>query len=201
MASADRASPSFTSTPRVLDSVSDVELVTRIRAGELAAFDVLYLRYHARLIDFAYRYLRSREAAEDVVQETMLAVWRQRTTWIVTHGVAAYLYAAIRNRALQIGRHADVVRRADINADTADLPGTVPLPPSDALVEARDTRRAIHAAFAKLSDDQQRVLLLRYRDGMTSEQIATVLGISTVAAKKQVQRAVGVLSALLKPLL
>lgn len=204
MASADRVPASHDTASRdtashALASCSDAELVSRIRSGELAAFDALYLRYHPRLIDFAYRYLRSREAAEDVVQEVMLAVWRTRDTWIVSTGVAAYLYAAIRNRAFQLGRHADAVRRADQVAQPGDFPGTAPMPGSDALAEDNDTRQAIRAALSRLSDDQQRVILLRYRDGMTSEQIATVLGVSIVAAKKQVQRAVAILSAFLKP--
>jgi len=184
-----------------LSSRTDAELVSHIRSGAMAAFDALYLRYHARLIDFAYRYLRSRDGAEDVVQETMLAVWRGRETWDVAHGVPAYLYGAIRNRALQFGRHVNVVRRTDALALPGDLPGTQPPPASDAAVEERDTWDAIRAALGKLSDDQQRVLLLRYRDGLTSEQIATVLGISTMAARKQVQRAVAALSGLVKPVL
>ncbi len=175
-------------------------LIDRIRLGDVAAFDAMYVRYHPRLLEFAFRYLHSREAAEDVVQETMLAIWNVRASWQITHGLAAYLYGAVRNRALQVARHDGIVAKAALSGMLAQLRGSPEWTnPVEGLL-ANEARHLVRAAIMKLSEGQKRVLLLRWQDELTSAQIGHALGISEAAARKQVQRAEAALRAMLEQL-
>jgi RNA polymerase sigma-70 factor (ECF subfamily) len=74
-------------------AVSDEALMQSVCADDSGAFEQLVLRYQGRLFHFALHRLRDRQAAEDVVQETLLKVWRHRhsfrqgarlSTWIFT---------------------------------------------------------------------------------------------------------------------
>ena len=101
--------------PAVHDEESD--LVARIRVGDEGAFESLYLAHHNELWRFAYSYVRSRDVAEELVQDVFLAVWGTRATWEVSTRVRAWLYASVRHLALNHLRHERVVART-IDAGT-----------------------------------------------------------------------------------
>src|SRR2546426_1586927 len=85
--------------------------VARIRAGDLDAFEALYRGYWERLYAFAFRYLRSKEDAEEIVQEVFLRIWRGRAHWVPAGAVRNYLYLAVRNAARDRLERAAVARR------------------------------------------------------------------------------------------
>src|SRR5690348_14481714 len=58
-------------------------IVERIREGDYALFDALFRAYHASLVEFANCYLRSTDAAQDVVADVFLRVWQTRGEWKV----------------------------------------------------------------------------------------------------------------------
>lgn len=172
-------------------------IITRIRNGEISAFDLLYTTYFPRLLEFSYRYLRSREAAEDVVQETMFSIWKGRENLNIQGNIAPYLYGAVRNRCLQIGRHLGIVQRFEQTADEGDGTLNSHSYAPDTSITAESERAVVRSAISLLSDSQKRVLLLKWQDDLSGEEIAQILGISREAAWKQIQRAENSLKALL----
>jgi len=86
-------------------------VVARVRAGDEGACETLFRTFHAPLWKFAYGYVRSREAAEEIVQEVFLALWRNRATWEVHTSVRAWLFGAVRHQALNYLRHERLVSR------------------------------------------------------------------------------------------
>src|SRR5437773_11139272 len=71
----------------------------RIRAGDMGAFEALYRTYWQRLYAFAFRYVQSREDAEEVTQEVFFRIWRSRAHWVPAGPVRNYLYLAVHNAA------------------------------------------------------------------------------------------------------
>jgi len=76
-----------------LSDLTDEELIHRFQHDDLAAYDIIILRYKDQLLNFAYRFLGNIEESEDIVQETFLRLWRNRhayrqiakfSTWIYT---------------------------------------------------------------------------------------------------------------------
>ncbi|MEP6494882.1 MAG: sigma-70 family RNA polymerase sigma factor [bacterium] len=86
--------------------------------GDDVAFESLFRAHYAELCRFAYQYVRSSEAAEDLVQDVFAGLWAARETVTVTTSVRAYLYAAVRNRAINTRRHQVVA--AEWARDEAD---------------------------------------------------------------------------------
>jgi RNA polymerase sigma factor (sigma-70 family) len=87
------------------------DLVARVRAGDEAALEAIFRAYATPLCGFAVRYLRSADLAADLVQDLFLWIWRNRSDWTIQTGLKAYLYRAVRNRALDAVRHHQIERR------------------------------------------------------------------------------------------
>src|SRR5207248_11726469 len=92
-------------------SAAELVWVDRIRAGDVDAFEALYRKYWQPLYAFAFRYVRSKEDAEEVVQEVFFRIWRGRADWIPAGAVRNYLYLAVRNAARDRLERAAVARR------------------------------------------------------------------------------------------
>jgi RNA polymerase sigma-70 factor (ECF subfamily) len=191
----------------------DSDLVARIRAGDEAAFEALYLAHHAGLWKFAYTYVRSREVAEELVQEVFLSVWGTRATWEVNTRVRAWLYGAVRHLALNHLRHERVVARTigggQVPARPSDPPPrgveqvqatTVGAAPADqhAAVEAGELDDAVVRALAELPERRRIAMTLRWKQDMSPLEIARVLGTTPEAVRVLLTRARADLAALLE---
>jgi RNA polymerase sigma-70 factor (ECF subfamily) len=179
----------------------DEQLVARIRAGDERAFETIYLHHHEALWRFAYGYVRSREVAEELVQEVFLALWSARAGWEVRTRVRAWLYAAVRHQALNHLRHERLT--VPILRDGTGNPGTAALamgePPRDAhdAVEAREFDDVVQRALDGLPERRRIAMTLRWKHDLSAVEIAAVLGTTPEAVRVLLTRARQDLSALL----
>lgn len=158
--------------------------VARVRAGDVAAFDELFRACWSPLCAFAMLYLRDENAAADVVAEVFAALWRTRTTWSVRTTVEAYLYAAVRHRALNARRTtARRSRHYTALEQERDASAAPTLPPgADVLVESRERHAIVARALTTLPARYRLVLALRWQQQMQWPEVAEALGISQAAA-------------------
>jgi RNA polymerase sigma-70 factor (ECF subfamily) len=189
-------------------------LVPRIRRGDEAAFELLYLAHHNELWRFAYTYVRSRDVAEELVQDVFLAVWGTRATWEVNTRVRAWLYASVRHLALNYVRHERVVTRttgANVRATRRSAwegggsasaisqksgsaiidVTTMGMPPMDQqlALEAEEIDQAVIHAIAELPERRRIAMTLRWKHDMSSLEIARVLGTTPEAVRTLLSRA------------
>jgi RNA polymerase sigma-70 factor (ECF subfamily) len=162
----------------------------------------MYRAYHDRLADHAYRYVRSVEIAEELVQDTFAAIWHNRATLDVRTGLEPYLFSAIRNRALRVrARDAMEHRITDDPAGArATVVGTNPARPDDAF-DMAEMDIAVERAIAQLPGRAAHILFLRWKYAMTYAEIAAALGVTAEAAQKQGRRAIERLRPLFETLL
>src|SRR2546421_4581939 len=102
------------SEDRSVDVNSDADeraWADRIRAGDIDALEALYRTYWQRLYAFAFRYVQTKEDAEEVAQEIFFRIWRGRAQWMPAGAVRSYLYLAVRNAARDRLERAAVARR------------------------------------------------------------------------------------------
>jgi RNA polymerase sigma-70 factor (ECF subfamily) len=162
------------------DSRSDQELVAAANAGDLAAFEALYVRYRDWTLRVACRFTHNRDDALDVLQETFLYLLNKFPGFRLTARLTTFLYPAIRNTALTHRRKRR--QRTDSRPpDDADLISPAPASPLD------DDLATILAA---LTDDQREVLLMRFVDDMTPTEIADALAIPVGTAKSRLHAAI-----------
>src|SRR5690349_4905518 len=153
-----------------------MELVGRIRSGDISACERLYLTFHESLWRFAYSFVQSREIAEELVQEVFLALWRDRHEWDVRTSVRAWLYAAVRHHALNHIRHERVAARLrertssvrdayGEHATTDASPVAMGAAPPDAQTsaEARELDEIVTQAIAALPERRRIAMMLRWK--------------------------------------
>jgi RNA polymerase sigma-70 factor, ECF subfamily len=175
----------------------EAELVARLRAGDESACEALFLAHFEGLWRFAFGFVRSRAVAEEVVQEVFLQLWRDRARADLRGSPRAWLYAAVRNHALNHVRHERVVARlADrVTANAADVPDESPVamgaPLADVAgeLEARELDAVVTRAIDALPERRRVAMSLRWTQGMSAPEIARVIGTTPEAVRVLLTRA------------
>lgn len=170
-------------------TVDDTHLALRIRAGEVEAFRTLFLAHHAALCAFAERFTGDDARAQELVQDLFLELWQKRETLAFSGSVRAYLFAAVRNRALNVRRRDAVEREWEDDEALDDVRALHQAPvESHVPVEAEEQARRLNAAFATLPERCRTVMELRWQEGLTYAEVAQALGIGVKAVEKQLAR-------------
>jgi len=171
-----------------MDRELELQLVTRLRAGDPSAFDPVYDAFNARLHNFLARLANSRDAAEDLLEETWLR--------LVTHAhrlepdtrLAPWLFTVARNL------HASYRRSRSVEDEhTAGLPSLwpsgSPVPTPLESVESNEAQRRIAVALASLPVRYREALLLVAVEGLRPGEAAQVCGITAEAMRQRLSRA------------
>jgi RNA polymerase sigma-70 factor (ECF subfamily) len=163
----------------------DAGLVDRLRAGDEAAFVELLHRYQARLLRLAHATVGSRAVAEEVTQDTWLAVVRGIERFEGRSSFKTWLFRVLVNRARsaasreqRAGRpEEDVEERFDATGHWAPPPVPWAERVEDQLVAAQLAAR-VGDLLRQLPDAQRQVVILRDIEHVDAEEVATMLGIS-----------------------
>lgn len=178
------------------------EFVSRLREGDESAFTTMYRSFFPRLVAVATGYV-AEAIAEDLAQDVLLYVWDNRADWKVETGVGTYLYASVRNRALNHLRHEGVVGRLERSVlpdDPSEKPpgmGDSPVA-SDVRLEMEDVRALVDAALARMADGPRTAFLLRWMHDLSYPEIAKIMSTSEASVRQQVARARRVVVPVLK---
>ena len=166
---------------RLLALARDERLVDQIRRGNELAFEVAFERHGAGILAFCRHMLGSREEAEDVVQHTFAAAYRdlQRSSER-SIALKAWLYTIARNRCVSVLR-----ARRELATELHELP-TQGLSEH---VEQRAELRDLLADVRELPEDQRAALLLAEAAGLSHAEVAEVLGCKEASVRGIVFRA------------
>jgi RNA polymerase sigma-70 factor, ECF subfamily len=168
---------------------SDDELLLRLRSGEEQAFVRLVGRYHEPMLRLAASFVPSRAVAEEVVQDTWLAVLRGLDGFEGRSSLKTWLFRILVNRARTTGsREQRSVPVAEPAVDPCrfDQAGGWADPPehwieaAEGRVEAGKLADRIRAWIGELPARQREVVLLRDVEGMSSEEVCAVLALTEV---------------------
>jgi RNA polymerase sigma-70 factor, ECF subfamily len=161
-------------------------LVERLRNRETSAFDEVYARYHERVYRFLLRLTGKRHVAEDLFQDTWLAVAKDAQGIAEGSDLSAWIFAVARNRYRSHRRWSmlDVTRIFSFRAEAEEV-----APSPEGAVVARAEAEVARAAFAALSPAYKEVLLLAVGEGLDAPKVAEALGITPEAARQRLSRA------------
>jgi len=172
---------------------TDAELMARVAAGDQRAFEAVYDRHAQAVYGAVMRYLGDPGAAEDVVQETYLALWTRSETYAPEAGsLIGWLLTIARHRAIDLLRAASrrplVVALPPASSDGAESDlerlmalgrpvafGATADEPS-AFAERRWVRAVVRTAIDEMPEPERRALELAYDHGLTQTEIAELLG-------------------------
>jgi RNA polymerase sigma-70 factor (ECF subfamily) len=168
---------------------SDGELLLRLRSGDERAFIGLVQRYHEPMLRLATSFVPSRAIAEEVVQDTWLAVLRGLAGFEGRSSLKTWLFAILVNQARKTGtREHRSIPVADpepvVDPSRFDASGGWSDPPehwielAQGRMEAGKLAHRVRGWIDDLPARQREVVLLRDVEGMSSEEVCTVLALS-----------------------
>ena len=167
----------------------DAALVEQMTAGDESALATLYDRYAGMLYGLLIRILKDTHAAEEVLQDLFLQLWRTASRYDANRGsMTAWLMVMARNRAISR------LRRGDRHAVADDPEGfLLESAPDPANLEDEAARRQLagrlRAAMQSLPGEQREALELAYFEGMTQTEIAERTGAPLGTVKSRVRAA------------
>jgi RNA polymerase sigma-70 factor (ECF subfamily) len=165
---------------------TDVELMLQAKAGDDAAFSELFQRYSNRLVSFAYRIVRNRWRAEELVQDAFLQIYRARDRYSPCARFSTYIYRVVTNNCLNEIRRQD--HEKTVPGETRPLADDM-TPGPDCVVMDRQIVTRIADMVRELPFKQRAALLLSRVEGFDHREVASCLGVSEFAVKSLVFRA------------
>jgi RNA polymerase sigma-70 factor (ECF subfamily) len=177
-----------------LDILSDEELLGRyIKANDQVAFQALYARYRTRLHRFVLRLSRDSHEAEEVFQETWLAVIRGKVKLQPTARFAAYLFSIAHRRLAdrwrRLKRSPTLELDREASCDPEEIADDFTVTPEEWTQHAQ-LRNALFAELGKLSLSQREVFLMKAEADLSLEEIAAIMGATHEATKSRLRYAV-----------
>ena len=176
------APPVVVASPPVDD---DAHLLDRLRAGDEAAFVELVGRYQPRLLRLAQATVGSRAVAEEVIQDTWLAVVRGLERFEGRSSFKTWLFRIMLNRARSAASREQRAGRpeedVELRFDASGAWASPPVPWSDRVDDhlvATQLAGRVHALLPQLPDTQRQVIVLRDIEHVGPDEVATMLGIS-----------------------
>ncbi|WP_442589172.1 RNA polymerase sigma factor [Pedobacter sp. AW31-3R] len=167
-------------------SLTDHDLIQRLKAGDESAFKVVFDLWFKKLYHFSFRYLKNREYAEEVVQETMLQLWLTRGKLDESYPISPYLFTITRRLSLNSLRQIATSKSASERhfADLKDAVNT-----TEEAVSLAELKRITEEALVLMPKQQQQVYRMSRNEGLSLDEIADVLGILKNTVKKHLSEA------------
>ena len=162
---------------------SDAELAVATAAGDRTAFGIIYDRYADRLHDFAIGMLRDRDSAADIVQDAFCIMSTSLGGLREPEKLRPWLYSIVRNEAHKRLRELKRERPSDEMPDVVSQDSG-----PDTMAQRLELANLISEAAGGLSDRDQAVLELAYRQGLDGPELAMALGVTQTNANTMVGR-------------
>jgi RNA polymerase sigma-70 factor (ECF subfamily) len=146
-----------------------------VQQGDPRAFEIVYDRHGGAAFSLAYRMVGSRAAAEDIVQEAFLSIWRSRVRYERERGsVRSWVLGIVHHRAIDGLRRNLVHERRRASAEGIEERHEAK-ERTDVEAARREEARSVRAALEALPAEQVQVIELAYFGGFTHTQIAEML--------------------------
>lgn len=161
------------SVPRAADEGDELALLERVRRQDRTAFEALYRRYHGPLASYLVRLTGRSETVEELVDDTLLVVWRQADRFDGRSRLSTWIFGIAYRKAL---KQLDRARREASRSGTSTGEPIAPDEAPDRRQARRELAGQVAAALDRLSPEQRGVVVLTYYHGLSYPEIAAVMG-------------------------
>lgn len=174
----------------VYKSLSDAELFVLLCNGDHQAYTEIYDRYSGLLYVHAYKRIRNREEARDLIHELFTVLWSKRDQIVLKTELSSYLYRAVRNRVIDLVNH----NKMQVNY-ISSLEGMLKngSDVTDHAIRQKELALLIEKEIAALPEKMQQVFNLSRNEHLSHKEISEELDISEHTVRKQINNALKVL--------
>lgn len=161
-------------------------LIRAFKKGDAGAFEILFKLYHKRLYAFLFSLLKSKDDAEEIVQDTFVKIWEKREEFIEDYPFDSYLFKIAKNAFLnhlrkKINRKAFEERVGfwfDFSVNN-----------TEEYILFRETQEAIDWVINTLPPKRKQIFMMRRIEGKSRQEIADTLSLSVVTVDSQLMKA------------
>lgn len=179
------------------NNVSDEELLDRFRAGDRAAFEELMRRHQNALFNFILRSVRSRETAEELLQDAWIRIIQGAADFQRASKFTTWAYTVARNLCIDQARKASLRKHPSLDqpvrsdGEGASLGDSVrdPAPMADRASIGRELQTRLLEAINNLPPEQREVFLLRESADLPFKEIASIVGAPENTVKSRMRYA------------
>jgi len=166
----------------------DIQLISRLKEGDLTAFDELYLKYYKLLCASAYFFLKNEQESKDLVQTLFLDIWDKRLYLHFHEDIKGYLFRAIKNRCLNCIKKQKVqVQRQKGYVESQD---DAAVPYAEAMP---DYYQQLYAAMEDMSGQKRAAIQMIYMQGKRYQDAADSMRISINSFKTHLKTGLKIL--------
>jgi len=171
------------------------DIVKRISEGDVSAFKLIFTSYWNPLLNFANRIVKDEAQSENIVQDTFLFIWENKSRLDHEKNLKTYLFTTVRNKSLNFINSAAESKRSESDAGDIEADSTFKA------MENKELREALERAVEELPVKCKEIFIMSKFSHLTYREIAEILGISIKTVETQMTRALKKLRALLAHLL
>lgn len=167
--------------------MDDIDIIKRVKAGDVESYSLLVRKYHAHLLNFIYGIVRDERKVEDIGQEVFLNIYRSLPSFDESRGTpfSAWLFTSARNRCIS-----EVRRKRDrTSVPIEDLPDLRDHGKSAEEMLIDREREELLASSLELLPEPYRSSMLLHLRGDSLEKIAAAEGVSIGTVKSRLSRA------------
>ena len=171
-------------------SPGDVGLIERISDGDVNAFEILYDTYSGLLYRVVVKILRTREEAEDILQEVFVQIWKKAASYNPSiASPSAWIIRIARNKAIDCLRS----KRRQMNRTAVHLDGephlelTEPIGNPETSLDTDEEGKIIREALLRLPEEQKAVIILMFYEGYSHSEIAESLALPLGTVKSRIR--------------
>lgn len=177
---------------------TDDQLLLLLCNDDHQAYAEIYNRYSGVLYVHAYRRLRNREEAKDLIHELFAALWSKRDQISVQTALSAYLYTAVKNRVIDLVSRQ---KRQELYVNSLEKSWLQETNVTDHLLRQKELSLLIEKEIDALPEKMRHVFNLSRKSHLSHKEISEVLDISELTVRKQINNALKVLKPKLSRLL
>ncbi len=181
--------------PNPYFSDPDVQLMLEFQKGDPASFEKLMSKYYKRILNFNYRFLGSKQTAEDLTQEVFIRVYRNAHSYRPQSKFQTWLYTIAHHAALNEARKLKrkiVSLEETFEADDSQLKRQIEdhhTPSPTAEILSKERQKVVKEAIDSLPENQKVAVILRRYEDLSYEEIAETMKCSVEAVKSLLNRA------------
>ena len=154
---------------------TDSELVVKLKEGDVKAFEMLYLRYSVNLYRFAFKYLRSKEEAEELVQSVFLKIWEIKGTLKTDTSFKSFIYTIVYNDMCVIFRKRKY--NQEYLKESFSSVNSLVIEEEDR-IDSKSQLERIEQILENLPEKQKSVFIKSRYEGKSTKDIAIEVGLS-----------------------
>lgn len=160
-----------------------IDLIQRAQSGDRQAFGEIYKLYVQKIYRYCLINVKRKEVAEDICQETFVKAWKSLSSFSIINGgtIQSFLFTIARNLIIDLSRkkkeHSiDEYEHIESTEDIFDT------------VEKNESIQRVHFAISKLDEIDRQIVILRYFEEMSTQEVAQIVGIKDGALRVRIHR-------------